>query len=250
MPRQARQLSTTGIYHIMLRGINRQRIFEDVVDYSYFLESLRHVQKDSGINILAYCCMTNHVHLLLEEGDESISVTMKRLGIRYASWFNRRYDRVGHLFQDRFASRPVTDDAYFQTVLMYIHFNPVVGGLCEGPLEYRWSSRPTLGRPSSLVNLSRLEELMPMDALIHNEAMYEPTEVPGEPALGSSRLTDDQAWTVLSHISGASNSADFQRLSRSVQQGAIRCLQFRHVSIRQISRLTGLNRNLIYRWSS
>ena len=248
MPRQARQLSPTGIYHIMLRGINRQRIFEDVSDYSYFLECLRRVHNDCGVTVLAYCCMPNHIHLLLEESDEPISFPMKSLGIRYATWFNRKYDRVGHLFQDRFLSKPVVDDAYFQTVVMYIHFNPVVAGICTSPLDYRWSSRRMLEHSSSLVDLTRLNEIYPLDSLRANERMYEPSQHEDQPLLGRPCHADDCAWTLLCHTAGVSTGSEFQDLSRHKQQAAIQLLRAHRFPIRQISRLTGLSRYLIEKW--
>jgi REP element-mobilizing transposase RayT len=85
MTRQARQSSPTGVYHIVLRGINRQRIFEDSTDYQYFLEGLIRALGKSAATVFAYCLMCNHVHLLIKEGNEAISVTMKRVTVRYAS---------------------------------------------------------------------------------------------------------------------------------------------------------------------
>ena len=110
MPRQARKESGTGIYHVMLRGINRQDIFEEQE---------------------AYCLMSNHVHLLLRERTESISISLKHLTVSYAAYYNKCYQRVGHLFQDRFKSEPVNDIEYFVTLLRYVHQNPVKAGICD-----------------------------------------------------------------------------------------------------------------------
>jgi len=80
MPRKARIKSSTGIYHIILRGINRQIIFEDTEDYVKFLESLTRQKETSGIEIYAYCLMSNHVHLLIKEGNEDLGTVFKRVG--------------------------------------------------------------------------------------------------------------------------------------------------------------------------
>jgi len=252
MPRQPRQLSDTGIYHIMLRGINRQRIFEDDADYTYFLGCLRDVRDLSTSVILAYCCMPNHVHLLMEQGDEPVSTVMKRLGVRYATWFNRKYDRVGHLFQDRFLSRPVDSDPYLLMVVMYIHFNPVAAGICDQPTDYRWSSRFALGHPTSLIDLARLEQLLPTNAIAEAEDHYQPVPDPGDHLVGQSpdelHQTDDQAWQLVALASGTATGSEFQALALARQRAAVQTLRSWRVPIRQISRLTGLNRNLIYRW--
>ncbi len=252
MSRLARKPSPTGIHHIMVRGINRQRIFEDSHDYSRYIESMRLVQADNLITFLAYCCMPNHVHLLVEEGAESISVTMKRLGVRYVSWFNQKYDRVGHLFQDRSASRPVHDDAYFATVLMYIHFNPVVAGLSSRPEEYPWSSRRDLGQPYSLVSTHRLMQLISLDAIHQAEEHYEPAvpiDVLGlDPGSDTTTRTDQDAMNILSHICQTTSGSDFQRLPRPEQKAGVSGLLRDGYTIRQISRVTGLSRSLIGRW--
>jgi hypothetical protein len=197
--------------------------------------------------------MSNHVHLLLQEGSEPVSTTVKRFGVRYVGWFNRKYDRVGHLFQDRFVSRPVEDDADLLMVLLYIHFNPVVAGLCAEPADYPWSSRSTLGNPRSLVSLDRLTRLVPLEAILVGEdsRVAEFADQPYEgPAVAAPRRTDAQVWDVLSQLTGAASASDFQRLAPQVQRASLDRLRAAGASVRQLSRLTGLNRNLIWRWGA
>ncbi|MGF3998985.1 transposase, partial [Staphylococcus aureus] len=86
MPRQPRQLSDSGIYHVMLRGVNRDAIFLEEDDYERFLRTLALVKAASGCKVLAYCLMTNHAHLVLRATDEPIGAVMKRLGVRYVHW--------------------------------------------------------------------------------------------------------------------------------------------------------------------
>jgi len=83
MPRRARKKSRSGIYHILLRGINKQRIFEDVQDYQKFLETIKTNKKTSGYQVYAYCLMSNHIHLLMKEGRESLGTTFRRIGASY-----------------------------------------------------------------------------------------------------------------------------------------------------------------------
>ena len=132
MPRQPRTASGTGIYHVMLRGINRQDIFEETEDYVRMLSCMQQMleQYDDQGNRLpplctfyAYCLMSNHVHLLLMVNQEDIGSTIKHLAVMYAIYYNQKYSRSGHVFQDRFKSEPVNDMAYFVTLLRYIHQN-------------------------------------------------------------------------------------------------------------------------------
>jgi len=140
MPRVARKKSATGIYHVMLRGINRQTVFEDDEDNEKFLQTIEDCKKVSGFKLYGYCLMGNHVHLLMEEGKENLELIFKRIGARYVFWYNWKYKRCGHLFQDRYKSEVVESDPYFAVVLRYIHQNPKKAGICKLIDEYKWSS--------------------------------------------------------------------------------------------------------------
>ena len=124
----------------MIRGINQQDIFTDDEDDEKFLVILDHYRQKIELEISAYCLMGNHVPLLLKEGEEPLSNTIKRIGTSYVYYYNWQYDRKGHLFQNRYKSEPVEDDAYFLTVLRYIHQNPLKAGLTNNIASYLWSS--------------------------------------------------------------------------------------------------------------
>ena len=149
MPRQPRTSSGTGIYHVMLRGINRQDIFEDKEDYVRMLTCLQQMleQYDDVGNhqpplctFYAYCLMSNHIHLLLKTNQKDIGSTIKPLAVTYAMYYNNKYSRSGHVFQDRLKSEPVNDMAYFMTLLRYIHQNPLKAGIVKKVGDYEWSS--------------------------------------------------------------------------------------------------------------
>ncbi|MFA9558176.1 transposase [Evansella sp. AB-rgal1] len=107
MPRQARIKSSTGVYHVIFRGANRQEIFHDDADCSKFLRTVDKYRLLVGMQVFGWCLMSNHVHLLVKEGEEDISVTMKRIGVSFVAYYNLKYDTSGHLFQDRFRSECV-----------------------------------------------------------------------------------------------------------------------------------------------
>ncbi|WP_245989507.1 transposase [Ureibacillus thermophilus] len=105
-------MSKTGIYHVMLRGANRQEIFHDDEDRLKFLEILTKYKKKVEMKVYAWCLMNNHVHLLIREGNERLSVTMKRIGVSYVQYYHWKYFTTGHLFQDRFKSENVETKHY------------------------------------------------------------------------------------------------------------------------------------------
>ena len=91
----------------MLRGINRQQIFENAEDKGKFLNIVRDCKAKSQFKLYAYCLMGNHVHLLLQVEGEPLEQVIKRIGSKYVYWYNTKYQRIGHLFQDRFKSEPI-----------------------------------------------------------------------------------------------------------------------------------------------
>ncbi|MTI94434.1 MAG: transposase [Firmicutes bacterium] len=140
MTRRARALSPTGIYHVMVRGIGRMKIFHDDRDMVRYLETLERFNREQQYRLYAYCLMNNHVHLLLKEENEPLSLTMKRIGVSYSKYYNLRYERVGHVFQDRFRSEAIKSEAQFVRCARYIHTNPVKAGITACPSQYSWSS--------------------------------------------------------------------------------------------------------------
>jgi len=140
MPRIRREKSKSGYYHIMLRGNEKKAIFLKEEDMLRFLEITFKVRDEHHFYLIAYCLMDNHLHLMIKEDREDIAGLMKRITVSYVKYFNNKYNRVGHLFQDRFKSESVNDENYALALSRYIHLNPVKAGLVAKPDDYRWSS--------------------------------------------------------------------------------------------------------------
>lgn len=137
--RKARKRSKSGFYHTMIRGVNRQNIFYDDADHYYFKKLMKKFGKKYKIRYHAYVLMDNHVHLLFDDPFDQLSAFMQVLCSVYARYFNRKYDRTGHLFGDRFASETVENNGYLVICCRYILQNPQKAGICRA-CDYRWSS--------------------------------------------------------------------------------------------------------------
>jgi putative transposase len=144
--RPPRIVVADGLYHVVARGNERQLVFRDDVDRLRFLEVLAAVSDRFSVEVIAYCLMGNHFHVLLRTPESNLSRAMRHLNGVYAQRFNRRHLRVGHLFQGRFAAKLVQDDHHLLATVRYIVRNPCRAGLCASPREWHWSShRATLG---------------------------------------------------------------------------------------------------------
>lgn len=139
MPRLPR-IEIAGFYHIINRGVEQRVIFKEKEDYDFFIEQLSFFSKNFNITIHNYCLMNNHYHLLIETRDENLSRFMRQLNGIYAIYFNKKYKRSGHLWQGRFKSWYVTDEAYLYTLILYIEQNPIKAKIVKDITDYPYSS--------------------------------------------------------------------------------------------------------------
>jgi putative transposase len=135
-----------GVHHVWARGNRRQPIYLADTDRHLYLDQFGRCVDRMDWSCLAYCLMDNHMHLLIETRRANLSAGMQRLHGRYASDFNRRHRKSGHLFQGRFESKPMEDEEQLLSTLGYIAANPVYAGLCDTADEWRWSSHGSLVR--------------------------------------------------------------------------------------------------------
>lgn len=248
MPRQARKKSNCGIYHIMLRGVNGQQIFEEQEDCDKFLQVLKDCKAISGYKVFAYCLMGNHIHILLQEINEPIEVLMKRIATRFVYWYNIKYQRAGHLFQDRFKSEPIEDDAYFLTVLRYIHQNPVKAGICKSVKAYEHSSYNEFFKKSDLIDSDFVFEIISKDEFekFNNEKAFENClDIEDKPRI---KVTDEQAKRIIEKVSKCKNVAEFQLFNNILKEKYIKSFYKKGISIRQIARLCGVSKGMVEKW--
>lgn len=246
MPRKTREKSSTGIYHIMVRGINQQNIFEDDEDYEKMKQIIKEVKTISNFQIYAYILMGNHYHILIKVGGEETEQIFRRIGSRYVYWFNAKYKRSGHLFQDRYRSEPIESDEYLLSVLRYIHQNPVKSGICKKAIEYKWGSYKEYIKKQELIDPGFIFELLDKNRFKE----YHKTETPekimdiGNPVY---RLSEKEAKGIIEKISNCNDAAEFQKLSITEQKQHIKKFKQSGISIRQINKLTGISRGIVER---
>ena len=245
MPRKARAKSEQQIYHVMLRGINRQQIFYDEEDYRYFEGLLNRYKKDCGFLLLAYCLMGNHVHLLIMEREEPIDNIFRHIGSAFVYWYNIKYDRVGHLFQDRYKSEPVDNEQYLLTVFRYILNNPVKAQICRKAEDYPYSSaREYLMGATGITDQDMIKNLLDdynMREFICAENDDECLDVEEH---AKRRCTDETAKQIIMSELGTF-TPNIDKKNRDTLHESICKMIGKGISIRQLSRLTGISKKII-----
>ncbi|MBO4373743.1 MAG: transposase [Lachnospiraceae bacterium] len=240
MARKARMRSSSDTYHVMLRGVNRNQIFFEEEDFDQMIKVLGRCRKMSNYELLAYCLMGNHLHLLMRIRQEPMSTVFRRIGDSYVYWYNQKYERCGPLFQGRYKSEPVEDESYLLQVWRYILRNPVRAGICERPEDYTYSSaREYLYNKNGITDTGlirgmlneKLSDFLSEDdsAQIRRDTDYRP------------RLTEREA---IQHIQEDPVPSDSEKelltawVKHQVKSG---------ISIRQLSRLSGITKKRIER---
>jgi len=251
LPRYSREKSESGIFHVMFRGINRQTIFEDDEDRERFLETILHFKAISKYELYGYCLMSNHVHLLIKEIEDEISTSIKRISSSYVYWYNWKYGRCGHLFQERYKSEIVENDDYFITCLRYIHQNPVKAGLVKSVYEYKWSSyneyirNPVITDTDFALHMYSTNKEEAIVLFIDNTK--EQKEDKCLDYYEKNRLSDNEVKEYFME-NNFQSSSELQHMERVKRDEIIRKLKsIEGVTIRQLSRITGISKSVIDR---
>ena len=188
--------------------------------------------------------MGNHVHLLIKVVSEGLEQIFKKIGVRYVYWYNWKYNRTGHLFQGRFNSEPVESDDHFFMVIRYIHQNPVKACLADSIDTYKWSSYGEYVGKRDIVDTSvALKAMAPEDFIKFNN------EENNDSCLESvsSRKNDKDAKEIMKKLLNCDTVEGFLKLDAITRNASIRKLKEEGLSIRQISRLTGISKRIVER---
>lgn len=251
MARRPRKTSKSGLYHVMLRGINKQTIFESDDDKYQLLYTLKRLVDTKKFILYGYCLMDNHVHLLIQELEDDISTAIKRLSSSYVLWYNKKYERCGHLFQERFKSECVETDSYFLIALRYIHQNPIEARICKEILDYRWTSykeyikEPIIIDTDLCLSLFSPDKDKALDMFI--EYMNQKNDYSFPAFEDYIKLTDSEVLNKIYDM-GITNISEFQKLEKTIRNNLIKELKMtKGISIRQISRITGTSKGIVER---
>lgn len=250
MPRSYRIKSLTHTYHIMIRGVNKEIIFHDDDDKEKFLQISKHYLSKYKIELFAYCLMDNHVHFLIK-AVENLNKFMQCVETVYALYFNKKYVRIGHLFQDRFKSIPVEEEKYLLECVRYIHQNPVKAKISLID-KYNWSSYKEYISKFEIINTDYILNLFDTNRKIAISKYKIYMNVFGETSdirniILDDKMNDEEAIEYIEKYFGIkiSDIIEYNTIQRNKIISEI--IELKVISTRQISRITGIDRNIIRR---
>lgn len=249
MSRQARQYCESGIYHVMMRGSSHQPIFASDDDKRLAVGLLQKKTAEAECKIYAYCVLDNHLHILIRGEGVGLSTAIKKFGISYASYYNSTYNKIGHVFQDRFRSECISNDAHLVTVLRYIHFNPEKAKICKME-DYPWSSYPSYLEGKHSDGMRELLEYFAPEykKALDNFRLFH-QEVIAEDAVSAKikEVDYDMAGRVLAeNIKLLRRIAAGDKIDKNELKPLLKELhEEAGLSLRQIAVRTGLNRELV-----
>jgi len=247
MARYARKQSSSGIYHVMLRGIDQTQLFYDNEDRQAFLKRLARFKNEGAFQLYAYSLMGNHIHLLIKAESEELALIVKRLTVSYAAHFNAKYNRSGYLFQGRYRSEPIENEAYLLTAFKYIHQNPIkIGKAIDSWTSYNdYFNIPELVDVYFVLDMFSTDKAEARERLRQflNESMPEDDNLLGIPKLKT--LSDEEAAERIKVLANLTACNELARFDRAMQNQLLDLLKRKGFTIRQISRLTGINRGIV-----
>lgn len=253
MPRMARQKSSTKVYHVILRGNAKQDIFLEKQDYGKFIKEICNTKEKYQYELYTYCLMTNHVHLIIYDKGDNLSKSLQSLTVSYSSYWNKKYERVGHLFQNRFLSKNVETEEYLKNLCRYIHQNPHRSGIAKME-EYPWSSYQEYVKDTKIADKGQILALFHKDKheAIKNFVEFHKINIMQENMNDFmeyemvEKLDDEQARKYLIEILELKNLNELTNFSVAKRKETLKKLKdIRGVSNLQVARITGLSRRMI-----
>lgn len=246
--RVPRKKSNTNVYHVIIRGINRQDIFLDNQDFRKFLKELKRTKETYQYQLYAYVLMPNHAHFVIHDVHENLSTIIQSLNVSYSYYFNQKYERVGHLFENRFKSKNIEEESYLKNVVRYIHKNPENAGIIK---YYPWVSyHEYVQNKEGLTDKNFMMSLFNYDIsnfkIFHEN--YNKNEDLGNGYEMISKIEDEEAIKLMKEIAKEDNLIKIQNYNQDKKYEIIRkFIQIEGISKVQISRILGISRATIDR---
>lgn len=248
----------------MLRGINKQDIFFDKYDYLKFQNILKKSKEVFSYKLYSYVLMPNHIHLEIKDDNEKLSQIIHNIATSYATYFNKKYQRVGHVFENRFLSKNVENSYYILNLVRYIHQNPAKAGISEMS-NYQWSSyleyfkNKNIKKNEGIVDTKEILSIFsPQNVDVEKQFFeFNRKTVRFEESVElleyemKNKLTDEEVIYFIKKQCGINNIQEIQKYNIQYRNNIIEKIKkIRGVTQKQIARVLGINIRIIQRVSN
>ena len=248
MPRHKRAKTLTKTYHVIVRGINKQDIFLDKQDFIKYREEIKNTKEKYKYEVYSYALMNDHVHFILYDKNENMATALQSLNIRYSAYYNKKYERTGHLFENRYKSKAIEDIGYFKNLVRYIHKNPENAGL----KPYLRTSYNEYLYKVEIINPQKVLEIFGDDkqqALNEFKKFHENYYKNQDYNKGFellTKITDDEAIKIAKDILKEENLLKIQGYDKQKKYNSVKkILEIEGITKQQVSRMTGISRKTI-----
>jgi len=246
--RAPRKKSNTKVYHIIIRGINRQNIFLDKQDLRKFLKEVKRTEEVYKYKLYAYALMPNHVHFIIYDENNSLSKIMQSLNISYTIYFNKKYERTGHLLENRFKSKIIDEESYLKNVIRYIHKNPENAGIKK---YYPWTSyHEYISNKNGIVDKEFILNIFlnNIDDFKTFHQNYNKSQDFGQNYEMINKIDDEEAIKIMKQIAKEDNLMKIQNYDVYERHKIIKeFIKIEGIKKVQIARILGINRKTIER---
>ena len=244
--------TVTKTYHVLMRGVNKENLFIDNNDRNLFLDELKKAKEEYQFHIYGYVLMSNHVHLIIYDKNNKLSEIIHKISMKYAMYFNKKYNRVGHVFQNRFKSICIDTEGYLKNLVRYIHRNPEKAGICKTEM-YNWSSYKEYVYGENVANTGFILELfgnnrkkaikqfLEFNKLEEDEYSDAEFEIEKE-------MNDKEAKECIERILKIDNLISIKKYNYEIRNAYIyKIYEIKGISAIQIARLLKISKTTIYK---
>lgn len=246
MARKARVQSKTGIYHIIIRGIEEMNVFAKDAEKERFLSVVERYKVICGYEVYGYAVLDNYVHLVIKENEIKLGNIMKRIGVKFVSEYNSAHQRTGSVFYDRFKSEVVESEEYLVQVLRFIHQEPVRFGAVMDINRYAYSSQQSYNKElDGLVDRQKVMEIFGGSLARFKRFMNELTDDSCMEA-NRTRISDEELAEKLLSLADVETRQQLKMLTKSTRNRLLREIkELSGASVWQLSRVSGFSQAVV-----
>ncbi|MBP3502951.1 MAG: transposase [Clostridia bacterium] len=251
MPRNARKDNYSQFLHVMVQGINKEYIFAEEIEIKVYLKYLKENLENRKLEIIAYCIMNNHAHFLIYTQDiMEISKLMSKLNTKYAIYYNKKHNRCGYVFRNRYKSEEILTYEHLMSCINYIHNNPVKAKMCKNKKDYKFSSYNEYKGKNIIINIKSIKKIFDSYGIFIDDIFSHEYELYQFMEYNQSYDRESKKQEIFNDFCKKNNIIDIKELIDNKQKlkklSTIMYIEYNYTQ-KEIAELLGINRLRVHR---